>query len=105
MEHQGQRGHAITGAGEYGNSVAGNGVDTTGMVAHGAVAGAAPGGQVQPAVEDHRSRGILQRSSSSTPPAAAPYDSLLRVVAQSFEDDDMGRWRKNVVPRKVTKEG
>ncbi|OEL36757.1 hypothetical protein BAE44_0002224 [Dichanthelium oligosanthes] len=82
MEHQGQHVHATTGVEGYGNPVAAqeHGGDATGM--------AGAGGQVQPAAEEHRSRGILHRSGSSS-------------SSSSSEDDGMGGRRKKGLKEKI----
>ncbi|KAM3244493.1 hypothetical protein ACQJBY_056056 [Aegilops geniculata] len=89
MEYQGQQQHgqATNRVDEYGNPVAGHGAGT-GMGAHGGVGtGAAAGGHFQPAREDHKAGGILQRSGSSS--------------SSSSEDDGMGGRRKKSIKEKI----
>ncbi|CAN6371842.1 unnamed protein product [Urochloa humidicola] len=78
MEHQGQHVHTTAGAEGYGNSVAEH--------QHGHAGDAA---QVQPAAEEHRSRGILHRSGSSSSSSS------------SSEDDGMGGRRKKGLKDKI----
>ena len=73
MEYQGQHGDATSRVDEYGNPVA----------AHGAA-----GGQFQPAREEHKTGGILQRSGSSS-------------SSSSSEDDGMGGRRKKGIKEKI----
>ncbi|CAM0150767.1 unnamed protein product [Urochloa decumbens] len=78
MEHQGQHVHATACAKGYGNPAAEHQRGHTGDVA-----------QVQPAAEEHRSRGVLHRSGSSSSSSS------------SSEDDGMGGRRKKGLKDKI----
>ncbi|KAF7038997.1 hypothetical protein CFC21_049084 [Triticum aestivum] len=77
MEFQGQQGNRVD---QHGNPVAAAPGAT-------AVTGAPAGGQLQPGREEHKTRGILHRSSSSS--------------SSSSEDDGMGGRRKKGIKEKI----